>query len=502
MKSIITQLLFILLAFSLESYAQSTPIKYERTITVSQFIKEITVLNSDSAIKLEKVNIVADTGKDIRYLYGAGSYGRQLDWDSITANYPIIEVDNDVFLFKIRFGQRTVLPKIHFKKKLHVEGVDVYGDLDFRHCTFDGSVYILRPDSYFLGFYNCTFNQKASFEEVLSAQFYIEKSAFNKTIWIYNIGKAIQLNISNSKFTGTANFGNTTPGSLSIHRSTFNPISSKSSVKILSSSFNELILVDNTFNMPFWLSGTSVKENLTLMKCKMSDKNDFSSISLPESNTYARWTQFEKYKFGVSLNDSTFYNGKNVIDTTTQDEYYALIKIYSQFLRAYKNNGDQESYNDCYIEMKDIQTRKAAFNFKEKPTLNNYFEWKFNRFLKIFCDYGTNPVKSLIFSVYIILFFGFLYFIFPSEGKIIEWRRLYLALKNRKKHTDFIKKELFTGLKQLTNAIALSMNAFVTLGYGEMPARGVARYLAVFEGLTGWLLLSIFSASLISQMLQ
>lgn len=52
------------------------------------------------------------------------------------------------------------------------------------------------------------------------------------------------------------------------------------------------------------------------------------------------------------------------------------------------------------------------------------------------------------------------------------------------------------------NAMALSMNAFVTLGYGEIEAKGVARYFCVFEGIIGWFLLSIFSVSLISQILQ
>jgi uncharacterized membrane protein YuzA (DUF378 family) len=52
------------------------------------------------------------------------------------------------------------------------------------------------------------------------------------------------------------------------------------------------------------------------------------------------------------------------------------------------------------------------------------------------------------------------------------------------------------------NAFALSINAFVTLGYGEIQARGVARYLAVLEGAVGWFLLSIFSVTLISQLLQ
>ena len=62
---------------------------------------------------------------------------------------------------------------------------------------------------------------------------------------------------------------------------------------------------------------------------------------------------------------------------------------------------------------------------------------------------------------------------------------------------------LFWGVcMRLINALALSLNAFVTLGYGEIQARGVSRYLAVVEGVCGWLLLSIFSVSLISQLLQ
>jgi hypothetical protein len=61
---------------------------------------------------------------------------------------------------------------------------------------------------------------------------------------------------------------------------------------------------------------------------------------------------------------------------------------------------------------------------------------------------------------------------------------------------------LLTGLiMRVLNALALSLNAFVTLGYGEISAKGIARYLAVLQGVTGWFLLSIFSVSLISQIL-
>lgn len=55
---------------------------------------------------------------------------------------------------------------------------------------------------------------------------------------------------------------------------------------------------------------------------------------------------------------------------------------------------------------------------------------------------------------------------------------------------------------RLVNGFTLSLNAFVTLGYGEIEAKGIARYFCVIEGLVGWFLLSVFSVSLISQILQ
>jgi hypothetical protein len=57
-------------------------------------------------------------------------------------------------------------------------------------------------------------------------------------------------------------------------------------------------------------------------------------------------------------------------------------------------------------------------------------------------------------------------------------------------------------IMRVLNSLALSLNAFVTLGYGEIEAKGIARYFCVLEGVLGWFLLSIFSVSLISQILQ
>ncbi|MEQ8907355.1 hypothetical protein [Ekhidna sp.] len=56
-------------------------------------------------------------------------------------------------------------------------------------------------------------------------------------------------------------------------------------------------------------------------------------------------------------------------------------------------------------------------------------------------------------------------------------------------------------LVRCLNAITLSLNAFSTLGFGEIPTRGLARYVAIVQGFVGWFLLSIFLVSLIGQIL-
>lgn len=52
------------------------------------------------------------------------------------------------------------------------------------------------------------------------------------------------------------------------------------------------------------------------------------------------------------------------------------------------------------------------------------------------------------------------------------------------------------------DSVALSLNVFSTLGFGMNPVKGIPRYLTIIEGFVGWFLLSIFSVSLISQVIQ
>ncbi|MES2386454.1 MAG: hypothetical protein V4543_00515 [Bacteroidota bacterium] len=263
--------------------------------------------------------------------------------------------------------------------------------------------------------------------------------------------------------------------------------------------------------------------------------------------------------------------------------YKELITTLYNLHSLYKSHGDIESANNVYIDIRDYETNMLEYKYHLAPSLDTYFDWKMNTFLRTFCLYGTKPVLSLKYAFYTMLLFALLYFIFPSEPDNLSSKRMVPAFEkllhkagvletgqpatalvsdeaarlktlleisaaNKKvlpaplyhtgrlllnfsyRYFSFISRVklpspntdagqifgrkwtayaftyiilfLISGIfMRLLNATALSLNAFVTLGYGEMQARGIARYLVVLEGAIGWFLLGIFSVSLISQIL-
>ena len=61
---------------------------------------------------------------------------------------------------------------------------------------------------------------------------------------------------------------------------------------------------------------------------------------------------------------------------------------------------------------------------------------------------------------------------------------------------------LYDVFVKILNALMLSVNTFTTLGFGEIPIKGLPRYLAILQGFIGWFMLTIFSVSLITQLLK
>lgn len=284
------------------------------------------------------------------------------------------------------------------------------------------------------------------------------------------------------------------------------------------------------------------------------------------------------------------FDGKTIEQAENTFLYYELMATYKTWIDIYKDRGDLQSQNACYIAMKDMETKRLEYLYRTNMNLESYLYWKLNVFLKFFAKYGTSPVQSVIISLWVILAFSVIYFFmysdwdkidrglliskhsrlleyFSTEQKLEDfyadhyysdyekYKKYKIELENSKAdvpilirllgkplyYSSLLKYNFMTWLYKkfeilqgrwndlttlkkihvsivvgisislyisyiiiirILNSIMLSINTFSTLGFGNIPVQGGARYIAILEGFIGWFLLSIFSVALISQILQ
>ena len=319
-------------------------------------------------------------------------------------------------------------------------------------------------------------------------------------------------------------------------------------------------------------------------KAKLISRSAFRSYYIKEKGAdalFSRIDSSERKKLLSTYIDSVRYYDKNA--------FVNEISLKGLFYDYYKSKYDTETANKVYLELKDFETQRLKILHHQNPGFRTYFKWKVNQFLKLFSNYGTEPSKAIVMSVYVILFFALIYLFFPNSwdrhgknriinrykffGKYMsreagihevyleekkeemmsheEFKQVMQSYENKipafftstaiplykwaisgtnltsafLKRVDIIQGKwselplskrwwkgiLLTGafaiaiiydltIKML-NALMLSINTFTTLGFGEIPIKGLPRYLAIIQGFIGWFMLTIFSVSLISQLL-
>ncbi|MBW8051296.1 MAG: two pore domain potassium channel family protein [Cytophagales bacterium] len=571
LKFIITIILFSFCAYHI-AFSQE---KLRRTLSIQEWIDEM-VNCEDSVYYLIDADIVYNHKKDkVQY--------RERDVD----NADEIVIKSAIVLSdcNFNFDHGIVLNNFSFKDRVVFELCKA-PYFDFINCTFEKFFCILECEFKTLTFSNTTI--KGEFWEagniIKNLRFdhlIYEANSYNKFFYFSISSTEIgYINIFNSKFILSDSLKNI-------------PIeSSKIPEVYIRVSTEALHLKNDTFDLPVNFGGLTVNEQLRVRDCKFNNYIGTGGINFPERNTNFDWDMLtNKLCIFKHSEDSLFvFRGKTDNEIKNSYDLKELIASYNKFFKLYRERGDIESANACYVEMKDIETRRWQYLYKQDPTLQNFSKWKLNQFLKIFCDYGTSPTKSLIISFYVILAFALFYFFFYSEWdqinrsylvnryrKMMTWFRseqsmedfyserykeeiqsyedfkmeieegkielpLYFRLIGRPlyhlsllhhkitswfyRRTDILSgrwTELRRGrriyvstvsgigvvfyiiyliLIRSINSLFLSINTFSTLGFGDIPVKGISRYMAILEGFLGWFLLSIFSVSLISQILQ
>ena len=372
------------------------------------------------------------------------------------------------------------------------------------------------------------------------------------------------------------------------------------SVNFASAEFESLELISNSIQT-LNLSEAEVTKTLLVDSLFVDDYIGILNFDFPEANTNVSWYNLGGEKLSIFTIEEKLtipYQAKTDKQLSENLNYNDLISAYNKFNSLYHDRGDIASANASYVEIKDIETRKQAYIQKVNPSLNNLINYKLNEFLKKFSDYATNPGKSLKQSIFMILFFAFLYiFTFSGWDKVTfrffldefgvfddftKYRKdisIYQIIKEKRKKLKEDDKEFSKSLKteqknpkkklsrfkrlfskpiyfigkfryniipnlirivgfskkpwekhnvfekiisglllifislvftfyvvivRVFVSIMLSLNSFVVIGFGSLPDEGksIAMYLTIIEGIIGWFLLTIFTITLLSQVLQ
>jgi hypothetical protein len=364
-------------------------------------------------------------------------------------------------------------------------------------------------------------------------------------------------------------------------------------ILLTESDFKNLTFTDNIVNASVDLSETTVNNAFVTNGCRFSGSVILDAFNINPINTRVQWSTVANNRIAIfDRKSKTTYSGNSVDSIGNEVRFASLISCYANFYNAFKSQGNRIAANSCYVEWKDIETAYLKKQYTGGQDESVFFNYLMNIFLKIFCDYGTNPLKAIQIAFYVLLFFAGIYFFFPysilsfhkrsmfdqlkiyghylsspktlleiedsviakdvktptyneymsfvteSKGKVpwyfnIFGKPLYFLELIRNKPTKLFyklidifpdewenmsstKKIIATGLYgvvfivtvlwflliHILDSVALSLNVFSTLGFGQIPIKGIPRYLTILEGFIGWFLLSIFSVSLISQVIQ
>jgi len=553
-----------------------------QTVTFTKFIEEIS--------RCEKYTTFENV--KIRYVFNHDKYGMDKRFNEgapelyIKSSIRLLNCDFDLdywlVLRNITFQDyfavfnctpiKAIFKDCTFKKTLRIYGNNIeFIDLD--SCTFEhGFKFVRNNVNDRLTFKNC----KISVNESLFG----DTDALDMDPRLFRLSNKLEgfdLSVQNCEFNLPTHLKN----------------NSQFFIEISESDFNNLRFIGNSVNATLNLSETTVTNAFVTYDCKFNGKILMDAFNVNPINTRVQWSAVKDNRIAI-LEQKTqrVFSGEDADSIDNELIFNSLISCYANFYNAFKSQGNRIAANACYIEWKDIETSYLKNQYSSDRNKALFFNYLMNVFLKIFCDYGTNPLKAIQIALYVLLFFAGIYFFFPytitsfhrrslfdqlkiyghylsspkslleiedsviakeqkpptyadyinfvsdSKGKVpwyfhIFGKPLYFLELLKDKPSKFFYKviDIFPDewekmnqskrviatmmygivfmltvlwflMIHILDSVALSLNVFSTLGFGQIPIKGIPRYLTILEGFIGWFLLSIFSVSLISQVIQ
>jgi len=564
------------------------------TISISELISMLQV--DQEEIEISNITIVFKE-EDKKYATNKIFY-------SVFTINPKFKGAKKLYFYDCDFNTGSVAPLIFEGwdfKKMNMIGCESNTNLSFENCKQTGEYPLLFENNNIknnlefkesdslcnIEINNCSFSNKLVFKTRLKklvmngCNLIADSLKFNnnvegKTLYQLSINdqKADEIIIDNCVFNN-------------------NNIPNVYSIDLGASEIDKVILLNNKMNT-LNFSDTKVETSILIDSLFVSDYIGVQNFDFPESNTNIPWYNLGGEKlalFELSESEQIIpYQAKREEDLLNTLLYNDLISAYNKLNTIYHDRGDINSANKSYVEIKTLETRRQKQLLEANWDLNVYINYKLNVFLSFFSDYATNPGKSLIQSLWVLLIFSILYMFSFSDWDGMNYKyylsqftlfaeyvkknqsvdEIYIQKINphqdimqevKEKYLDAGKEvprtlrffgkplyflgrfrfemmpnlirlfnfqpkswktlnageKLYSGIiatlilisyaiyvliVKFINAFILSLNSFVVIGFGLLPGRGLAMYLSIIEGIIGWFLLTIFTITLLSQVLQ
>lgn len=279
-----------------------------------------------------------------------------------------------------------------------------------------------------------------------------------------------------------------------------------SNVVIFDQQSIKMNLSNNVFETPVILS-PAVSSDFILEHNSFYKVNMSAALpSTPQNHVSIDWKDLKGKLYYQEDEDSQPYYGQTDTELEDSRNFFNLIAGHSRLLEVYKSYGNLDDANDVFLDMKALHLERYEYLYRTEGGTTNFFQLYLNKLLSVYTRHGTDPAQAMTASLWIIIFFSFIYFFFPSDWDASSKSKLIANFKTfiEKNEKGYFKPFLVVIKGLITsffNAITLSVNSFVTLGFGTIPTRGLAKYICIFQGFLGWFLLSIFIVALINQIL-
>ncbi|HDO27362.1 MAG TPA: two pore domain potassium channel family protein [Bacteroidetes bacterium] len=305
-------------------------------------------------------------------------------------------------------------------KKMNMTGCTLQANLSFKDCKQTGRYPMLFENNTFhdnlqfegkdslasIQFLNCRF-EKQLLMETNPGEFEMDNCVFDadtvkfggsidgKTLFqlSFNGQKADEINISNTIF---RNNGLKNVYSVDFDGAEVDKITMLND-QMVALDFTELV----------------VGKAILIDSLSVSKYIGVQNLDFPESNTNIPWYNFGGEKLAIfQLAESGQiipYQAKTKKQLMNTLLYNDLLSAYNKLNAIYHSRGDITSANRSYVEIKTIETRRQKYLLEDHWDLNVFINYKLNVFLSFFSDYATNPGKSLIQSLWILLIFTLLY---------------------------------------------------------------------------------------------